>query len=80
MALFAGIRLPLAAAALAALLAASGCVDIVGAIVSMFSLVVLLKFWQPKHTWQFDDEKKDEEKDEKKEDDKPKEDDPNRPK
>jgi lactate permease len=32
-------------------------VDIVGAIASMASLVLLLQFWQPKNTFQFDDEK-----------------------
>jgi len=31
-------------------------VDIVGSIVSMLSLVVLLKFWQPKTTWSFEHE------------------------
>jgi lactate permease len=31
-------------------------VDIIGSIVSMLSLVVLLKFWQPKTTWSFEHE------------------------
>jgi lactate permease len=31
-------------------------VDIAGAIVSILSLVLLLKVWQPKQTWRFDDE------------------------
>ncbi len=31
-------------------------VDIIGAIVSMLSLVVLLRFWQPKTTWSFEHE------------------------
>lgn len=32
-------------------------VDIAGAIVSMLSLIVLLKFWQPRNIWRFDHEK-----------------------
>ncbi len=31
-------------------------VDIAGAIASIFSLVVLLRFWQPRETWRFQDE------------------------
>ncbi len=31
-------------------------VDIAGAIVSILSLIVLLKFWQPKNIWRFNDE------------------------
>jgi lactate permease len=32
-------------------------VDIAGAIVSMFSLLVLLRFWQPRNVWKFDHER-----------------------
>ncbi len=32
-------------------------VDIAGAIASMLSLVLLVKFWQPQQTWQFDHDK-----------------------
>jgi lactate permease len=32
-------------------------VDIAGAIVSMLSLLVLLRFWQPKNVWRFDHER-----------------------
>ncbi|HLX62743.1 MAG TPA: lactate permease LctP family transporter [Planctomycetota bacterium] len=34
-------------------------VDVVGAIFSMFMLVVLLQFWKPKKAWQFEHEKTD---------------------
>jgi lactate permease len=34
-------------------------VDIIGALVSISSLIILLKVWQPKNIWRFEDEKKD---------------------